>query len=1171
MLTTADYPQCTAQDLHQLAVNNQEHLRNLTGFTFGECADKVKLPMVDKNQDMCDNPYLIKFLAGGRYVCKDYNLTQPITSPGGSCQRAFSAVLCFWRYSDRFLPEGMKCGRDDIIRGLRANRQYLHQSYDRCLDSDVALAYGNVVVANIEGQWRTLCGNWWSDREAKIVCHSLGYKFGIAFNSSMSSMIEEAFGNLRHDSETRSVRCSGNETSLKDCRFEKLEYCWGGGQAGATCFNTELKYELIPAKPGATYGFIKRTADNRTATVSLQWYGERETNLLCQAAGFPYGGIPFPNPLQEEEKDDFYWNAYSSCNGDSATSIEQCVGGSWNYQSAYMDVESANGTVTKTVNLYHRLAQVFCFSGPLRLHNSLLNSTGVAQIRNEEDDSKYDRRQYLGICREGFDNFEASLFCRGLGLGFEGGIALNYLPFRYSFESSNFFNVSCKGGEREFQDCDVERVTMGSCYRPAVVSCTPRLENDKAQEMTVKLFSDNRTIMVYHQDQWGYICGDRWTDVEAETVCRGLNYSSGIAASRSSDSGGYPYLLHNVTCDNNAASLADCLSDDVKSDVCGYEDPAGVFCYNAGDLPSYSLYNGRDASPRYGWAYVTREQTKGRLCSYFHPDTHYRVLCRQLGFIHGEQYRADLPEQEDLPFWGTSFSGCDKDSTSLASCQTAPWEKMQISQGSGSSDGNYTEIVRPYCPYDSIKAFCYNDTVRTHMGFYNTSGVVEVAAANDYYQVCIPYTSYTQEVADVACHQLTSSPTSSAIRIEAKIFSYLTKSVVTVNGTSCHGTEEMLEQCTSKMLISKNSDCYGDRKRLAVVCYDGERPSDNLEMWRIDSESNVMVRRLGMWGHVCSQTWTNKEASAVCKTLGRYDGVVGIGNSWGTRLPTWVERMECPVGADSIQECNITKVDYNMQRQSHYFSCDGRRAACFDQDDVARLFFVDYNSITQPQGSGGRVSRGRVAVEYQGTTGYFCGYSLTQSEENFSTVCRLMGFPRGGQRLNASLPAPSTYNQGWLVEQRCGRWDRTVHYMSCISNWRQEGIRYPGSSELTPCWQNIPAVSCFEDNYRLESSSHSRNQGLLLVWIQDKQQWDQVCRTNFTEMEANAACRQLGLSDSGHVLPAGTLPPNAYYSTAGIRYQCSRSNTDTLDECTIVQDTYCMEDVPVWLSCDVPT
>lgn len=106
---------------------------------------------------------------------------------------------------------------------------------------------------------------------------------------------------------------------------------------------------------------------------------------------------------------------------------------------------------------------------------------------------------------------------------------------------------------------------------------------------------------------------------------------------------------------------------------------------------------------------------------------------------------------------------------------------------------------------------------------------------------------------------------------------------------------------------------------------------------------------------------------------------------------------------------------------------------------------------------------------------------------------------------------------------------------------------------------------------RLESSSRSRNQGLLLVWIQDKQQWDQVCRTNFTEMEANAACRQLGLSDSGHVLPAGTLPPNAYYSTAGIRYQCSRSNTDTLDECTIVQDTYCMEDVPVWLSCDVPT
>ena len=101
--------------------------------------------------------------------------------------------------------------------------------------------------------------------------------------------------------------------------------------------------------------------------------------------------------------------------------------------------------------------------------------------------------------------------------------------------------------------------------------------------MTVKLDQDHKTVMVYRNGQWGYVCNDQWTDAEAETVCRGLNYTNGVSAQRSSGSPMSPFLLHNVSCGSEAGALNQCHFDDVDSDVCRYLEPAAVLCYNEGD------------------------------------------------------------------------------------------------------------------------------------------------------------------------------------------------------------------------------------------------------------------------------------------------------------------------------------------------------------------------------------------------------------------------------------------------------------------------------------------------------------------------------------------------------------------------------------------------------------
>ena len=133
-----------------------------------------------------------------------------------------------------------------------------------------------------------------------------------------------------------------------------------------------------------------------------------------------------------------------------------------------------------------------------------------------------------------------------------------------------------------------------------------------------------------------------------------------------------------------------------------------VFLYKT--VPTYSLYNGNseDTNPTYGWVHVTIGKVTGRLCSYFYPESHYRVLCRQLGFIDGDEYRSDPPEQEDLPFWTTSFDSCGENSRNLETCRSQSWEKGEVTSVSSYSNGSYSETREPYCYRSPVKAFCYD-------------------------------------------------------------------------------------------------------------------------------------------------------------------------------------------------------------------------------------------------------------------------------------------------------------------------------------------------------------------------------------------------------------------------------------------------------------------------------
>ncbi|XP_076470772.1 uncharacterized protein LOC143300741 isoform X2 [Babylonia areolata] len=1168
MLTTAEFRECSVEQLYQLFLDNDADVQARIGLPASLCEGNLTLPQVNKSQDLCTNPYLIKLLAGSQEPCGHTNLSTPV-HPSDAYRRASNAMRCYVYAVDTFLPPYRRCSRESIIQGLKAHPQYLHPSYVTYLDSKVALTEDHMVLVHIDGKWSKVCGTGWDDSDATVACRSLGFHVGYS-SQRYNADIDGQFGSLSDP--VSNMECSGQEMSLLDCAYKRSDYC-PERSAGAICYMSAPVYEIVSDKEGTSYGYVKRTVGDRSGFVKAGWMDKTAASLICRAAGYPYGGTPFQHPLPEIDMGPSRWinNAFS-CDGE-ARNIEECMSGpSWAY---HVVQEHSNGSFSYSDVEYFKPIKVFCFSSNVHLHNSLFNSTGIVLVDNGTDKGKHEEK-YLGICRKGFNNFTASLVCKALGLGFESGVALGYQPFKFYVDKYNYFNVSCNGTEKELHECHNATASGKYCNSGfAAVRCTPRLDtvNETVPDMTVKLDHDNQTVLVYKDNQWGYICASNWTDAEAEQVCRSMAFEHGLTKTKYTHETFLPFLVHNVSC-AGADSWEECTSKDVDSDVCAKQNPARVFCYNQTDMPVYSLYNGQDAEPSYGWVFVTREQTMGRLCAYFSPETLHGVLCRQLGYIDGEEYRGGLPEPpEGLPLWSTSFYDCGKETRWLETCRSEPWGRGDWHVTADHFNGSHEETREYFCYHPGIKTICYNETVKVHSGYFNTSGVLEVAVSGEYRHVCAQRSGYTQQAADVVCRSLTHSPTSSAIMVRKNVFMFNSKPRVHVN-FSCDGTEENVDQCMT--IISDNPyscSSYAERE-VAVVCYEGGLPADGITDWTIGVQDSVLVKQFGLWGHVCSQSWTHNEAAAVCKSLGHDSGVSISAGAWGTRLAQWVSAMSCPPNAQGVLQCSVTMKDYTLPQGSDYSSCHAVRAKCFNESEVPDMFFVDNGMLSSSR------PQGRVAVTYNGTTSYFCS-STVSSTEGYDTLCRLMGYPRGGEKLDpasTSLPEPVTYQTGWEGHLNCGQWDRYVHYMSCFQGWNLQNMYYqqhyssPGGesvpSSLSWCGQNVPAIACFDsEDYRLFSTHKDSSEGLLLVWNQGETAWEQVCRSGFSGTEANAACRQLGFPEGGWLV--GDSPnPDLYYSMGDRRFQCSGAPGETLSTCSTNTTTCSNEYEAVWLKCE---
>ena len=85
-------------------------------------------------------------------------------------------------------------------------------------------------------------------------------------------------------------------------------------------------------------------------------------------------------------------------------------------------------------------------------------------------------------------------------------------------------------------------------------------------------------VEVYHDGEWGRICGDGWDFVDATVVCRELGFGSSSYRTANFGQGTGPIWLNNVSCTGNELSLTDCGHPEMIIGNCTNLNDAGVYC-----------------------------------------------------------------------------------------------------------------------------------------------------------------------------------------------------------------------------------------------------------------------------------------------------------------------------------------------------------------------------------------------------------------------------------------------------------------------------------------------------------------------------------------------------------------------------------------------------------------
>ncbi|XP_030632722.1 deleted in malignant brain tumors 1 protein-like [Chanos chanos] len=230
--------------------------------------------------------------------------------------------------------------------------------------------------------------------------------------------------------------------------------------------------------------------------------------------------------------------------------------------------------------------------------------------------------QWGTVCSHGWDLTDAAVVCRELGCGETVKAPRN----AYFGEGSGpiwMSLVDCRESDTALKNCKSEQWGNNNCdhSEDAGVICSG----------SVRLVNGGRRcagrVEVFHDGEWGTVCGHGWDMTNAAVVCRELGCGDAEESLMNAHfgPGSGQIWMDDVKCNKSDTTLKNCRFGGWGKHDCDHGEDVSVVCSD-----SVRLVDG--GSRCAGRVQVLHDGQWGTVCSIHWHKTDVAVVCRELGY-----------------------------------------------------------------------------------------------------------------------------------------------------------------------------------------------------------------------------------------------------------------------------------------------------------------------------------------------------------------------------------------------------------------------------------------------------------------------------------------------------------------------------------------------------------
>ncbi|KAK6179246.1 hypothetical protein SNE40_011650 [Patella caerulea] len=742
--------------------------------------------------------------------------------------------------------------------------------------------------------WNLVCDTGFSDLSAKRFCQDIGFSDGRAVCCSAYGT-KYFLNNGGLIPSNMSMVCSGAESSSMDCLQPTV--CESQSYASAICFNStdniNESYRYQFDEPTDTGGMIHVYHYGTKGRICSTFWDDTNAKVYCKKRGFPNGIAYLSTRLIWDSFDNRgpFWASAMNCTG-TEPSLLNC---SFNDRLNLGNCAKADS------------AAAACFNDTIGIQYRLVNGTSEQNGRVEINVGGV----WGTVCDFDWDDREAGVVCRQLG--FSDGYGISNAHYGQGTGPIWLGEIRCKGTETELHKCPhsgfSSEVIYGNSYRYG--SCKRHRDDasvycvDKVR-LNLGMNAEKGGVEVYYNNNWLAVCDDGFDQLAAQIVCRSLNFSYGLKIQGSSFGRSSPIGVINVTCSFTQKHFSQCKQ--IYAGTCVSGQYASVICSQTPIVDNgFKLELEADtAGGISGYLKVQLNGVWGGVCSAGFDNKAATVACEQLGFKGGVPYNPSLYMRNIRPVLMTDVK-CTGTETSLDACV-------------------HSTTSKNWCDYYSPRAgvLCYNTSngIQYRLaGDNDTSrGRLEMNYDGQWGAFCDNFVD--QINSKVICKE---NGFVDGIMVSGARYRIKSNEPYWFRSLRCQGNETAITMClndgfNNSLTSWRDYACRYNRLPVAVQCYKSPIQLTRIRLAGGGNNSGrveVYLEGPNMWGTVCGNSWSNDDASVVCKQLGFATGTAVLraqifGEGTG---PIWLDDVGC-IGTElNIREC--TNSGFSVNRCLH--------------------------------------------------------------------------------------------------------------------------------------------------------------------------------------------------------------------------------------------------------------